>query len=44
MEAAGLVVDTGNASGALALYTGMGFGVEHTSVSWALESPDATGI
>lgn len=43
IEAAGLDVDTGNTSGALDLYTGMGFRVEHTSVAWALESPDARG-
>jgi len=44
MDAAGLEVDTGNATGALDLYTGMGFVVERTSVCWALESPDATGL
>lgn len=44
IESAGLDVDTGNASGALDLYTGMGFRVEHTSVAWALESPDAAGL
>jgi ribosomal protein S18 acetylase RimI-like enzyme len=37
MEKAGLDVDTGNASGALALYTGLGYEVESTSVVWALE-------
>ena len=30
--------------GALNLYTGMGFRVEHTSVAWAIESPGATGV
>lgn len=44
IETAGLDVDTGNASGALNLYTGMGFRVEHTSVAWAIESPGATGV
>ncbi len=32
MQKAGLDVDTGNASGALRLYEGMGYRVEHTSV------------
>jgi mycothiol synthase len=40
MEAAGLDVDTGNATSALSLYEGMGFSVKHTSVTWALEGPD----
>ncbi len=44
IETAGLGVDTGNSTGALNLYTGMGFRVEHTMVSWAIESPDAAGI
>ena len=44
MDTAGLSVDTGNASGALNLYLGMGFHVEHTSVAWALESPGASGL
>jgi mycothiol synthase len=44
IDAAGLNVDTGNASGALDLYHGMGYAVEHTSVAWALESPDASGL
>ena len=44
MDTAGLSVDTGNASGALNLYLGMGFHVEHTSVAWALESPCASGL
>jgi mycothiol synthase len=38
MDAAGLDVDTGNATGALGLYEGMGFHVKQTYVSWALES------
>lgn len=37
MAKAGLDVDTGNASGALRLYEGMGYRVEHTSVTWAVE-------
>lgn len=37
MHKAGLDVDTGNASGALRLYEGMGYRVEHTSVMWAVE-------
>jgi mycothiol synthase len=44
IDAAGLDVDTGNASGALDLYLGMGYAVEHTSVAWALESPSASGV
>jgi GNAT superfamily N-acetyltransferase len=44
IDAAGLNVDTGNASGALDLYLGMGYAVEHTSVAWALESPSASGL
>ena len=44
MDAAGLVVDTGNATGALDLYLGMGFVVEGTTVCWALESPNASGL
>jgi mycothiol synthase len=44
MDAAGLDVDTGNATGALDLYLRMGFRVEHTSVAWALESPGASGL
>ena len=44
IDAGGLEVDTGNASGALDLYLGMGYSVEHTSVAWALESPDASGL
>ena len=44
IDAAGLNVDTGNASGALDLYLGMGYAVEHTSVAWALESPSASGV
>jgi ribosomal protein S18 acetylase RimI-like enzyme len=43
IAAAGLEVDTGNATGALDLYLGMGYVVERTSVAWALESPDASG-
>ncbi len=37
MQKAGLDVDTGNASGALRLYEGMGYRVEHTSVTWAVD-------
>lgn len=37
MQKAGLGVDAGNASGALALYEGLGYRVESTSVVWALE-------
>jgi len=37
MHKAGLDVDTGNASGALRLYEGMGYRVEHTSITWAIE-------
>ncbi len=37
MDKAGLDVDTGNASGALRLYEGMGYRVHHTSVMWAVE-------
>jgi ribosomal protein S18 acetylase RimI-like enzyme len=37
MQKAGLGVDTANASGALRLYEGMGYAVEHTSVTWAVE-------
>lgn len=44
MQTAGLDVDTGNASGALDLYSRMGFHVEETSVAWALQSPDADGL
>jgi len=44
IDAAGLNVDTGNASGALDLYLGMGYVVEHTSVAWALESPAASAV
>ncbi|MBK5333349.1 MAG: hypothetical protein JJD93_15335 [Ilumatobacteraceae bacterium] len=44
IDAAGLNVDTGNASGALDLYLGMGYVVEHTSVAWALESLSASGV
>jgi ribosomal protein S18 acetylase RimI-like enzyme len=44
IETAGLDVDTGNASGALNLYSGMGFRVEHTQVAWAIESPGAAGL
>jgi mycothiol synthase len=44
IDAAGLNVDTGNASGALDLYLGMGYAIEHTSVAWALESPSASGV
>lgn len=44
IDSAGLDVDTGNATGALNLYTGMGFSVEHTSVAWALESSGAEGL
>jgi mycothiol synthase len=44
IDAAGLNVDTGNASGALDLYRGMGYTVEHTFVAWALESPSASGL
>ena len=42
IDAAGLNVDTGNASGALNLYLGMGYSVEQTSVAWAFESPSAS--
>jgi mycothiol synthase len=38
MDSAGLDVDTGNATGALGLYEGMGFHVKETSVSWTIES------
>jgi mycothiol synthase len=38
MKAAGLDVDTGNATGALGLYEGMGFRVKQTYITWALES------
>ena len=44
IDAAGLDVDTGNTSGALDLYRGMGYTVEHTYVGWALESPSASGL
>ena len=44
IDAAGLNVDTGNTSGALGLYHGMGYTVEHTFVAWALESPSASGL
>ena len=44
IDAAGLNVDTGNASGALDLYLRMGYDVEHTSVAWALQSPDACDL
>lgn len=37
MQKAGLGVDTGNASGALRLYEGMGYEVEHTLVTWTVE-------
>jgi mycothiol synthase len=37
MESAGLDVDAGNATGALALYEGMGFSVKETSILWSLE-------
>ena len=37
MDAAGLDVDTGNETGALRLYEGMGFGVHRTSVTWSIE-------
>ena len=42
MDAAGLEVDTGNTSGALDLYTGMGFGSERTTLVFALESVAVT--
>jgi ribosomal protein S18 acetylase RimI-like enzyme len=44
IDRAALSVDTGNASGALNLYLGMGFSVDHTTVGWALESPGASGL
>jgi ribosomal protein S18 acetylase RimI-like enzyme len=44
IDSAGLEVDSGNATGALDLYLGMGYTVEHTAVAWALESPDASGM
>ena len=44
MDAAALSVDTGNASGALSLYLGVGFHVDHTTIAWALESPGAAGL
>ncbi len=37
MQKAGLDVDTGNESGALRLYEGMGYRAEHTSVTYAVE-------
>lgn len=37
LDAAGLDVDTGNETGALRLYEGMGFGVQRTSVTWSIE-------
>lgn len=37
LQKAGLDVDSGNASGALSLYAGMGYEVETTSVVWARE-------
>ena len=37
MQAAGLDVDTGNETGALRLYEGMGFAVHTTSVTWVIE-------
>ncbi len=43
MDAAGLEVDTGNTSGALDLYTGMGFGIERTTVAFALGSVTLLG-
>jgi mycothiol synthase len=44
MDTAGLGVDTGNSTGALDLYIGMGFTVEHTVVCRAVESADAVGL
>ena len=44
IDAAGLNVDTGNASGALDLYRRMGYDVERTAVAWALQSPDACDL
>lgn len=44
MDGAALGVDTGNSSGALSLYLGVGFTVDHTTVAWALESPGAAGL
>jgi ribosomal protein S18 acetylase RimI-like enzyme len=38
MDAAGLDVDTGNATGALGLYEGMGFRVKQTYITWTIES------
>ncbi len=40
MQGAGLDVDTGNETGALRLYEGMGFGVHRTSVIWTIEGDD----
>jgi ribosomal protein S18 acetylase RimI-like enzyme len=40
MDAAGLDVDTGNATGALSLYKGMGFSVKRTYIMWGLESAE----
>ena len=37
MDAAGLDVDTGNETGALRLYEGMGFAAYRTSVTWSIE-------
>jgi ribosomal protein S18 acetylase RimI-like enzyme len=44
MDSAALSVDTGNATGALNLYLGVGFQVDHTTIDWALESPGAAGL
>jgi ribosomal protein S18 acetylase RimI-like enzyme len=40
MDAAGLDVDTGNATGALTLYEGMGFHVKQTYIMCALENAE----
>lgn len=37
MESAGLDVDTGNETGALRLYEGMGFAAHRTSATWTIE-------
>ena len=38
MDEAGLDVDTGNATGALSLYEGMGFRAKQTYITWTLEN------
>lgn len=44
MQKAGLDVDTGNLSGALRLYEGMGYRVEHTSATWAVEGTGSAAL